>query len=262
MLRRDFWLDAAPRLPIARNDDRALHVDPVAREFLVVRRDAVIHVDQGRRDVAIGGVGIVTRQLLGVLRRGRVAGHRPLLEACHKPGRCDEFDDALLRRGKEYVELLDVGVESVRLETCQQPFGVGMVGRRTNVMRPGGKQAHVPANRIGHRHRDELRLPAALRSRRSGREAAQDRRVGGDARRSERRHGGCRRHEGEGEHDGGKDDERSAHGEAHGWQRTGVRVANNVLSAGGAVSTAVPARAIAGSRSPPWPTCGVTNRRT
>ena len=49
VLGRDLRLDAAPRLAVARDDDRAFHRDAVALELLVVLGPAVVHVDERRR---------------------------------------------------------------------------------------------------------------------------------------------------------------------------------------------------------------------
>ena len=73
--------DAAPGAAVAGDHNRALHRNTHAVEFLVVGGHAVIHVDQRRRDVAIGRVGVVSGELLGALRGGRVYGDGRLLAA-------------------------------------------------------------------------------------------------------------------------------------------------------------------------------------
>ena len=121
MLGGDFGLDAAPRIAVARDDDGALHGDAHALELLVVFRNAVVHVDERRGDVAVDGVRVVGGQLLGLLIRSGILRERRLLQLGGE-FRCglDEFDDALFRRGKEDVEMFDVRVEAPLLKFCER----------------------------------------------------------------------------------------------------------------------------------------------
>src|SRR5262249_5620055 len=86
----DFGLDAAPRVIIARDDDRALHRDAHAIELLVIFGHAVVDVDEWRGDVTVFGVDVVCRQLLAGLIRSRVL-----------------FDYRLLQLGDEFRAAFD-----------------------------------------------------------------------------------------------------------------------------------------------------------
>ncbi len=97
VLVRDLRLDAAPRAAVARDHDRALHRDAAPLERVVVVGDAVVHVDERRRDVAVGGVRVVRRQLLALLVRGRIFLDRGFLELERELRRRDQLDHALDR---------------------------------------------------------------------------------------------------------------------------------------------------------------------
>ncbi len=62
LLRGDLGLDAPPSAAVAGDDDLPLHVDAEALETLVVFRDAVVHVDERRGDVAVDRVGVVASE--------------------------------------------------------------------------------------------------------------------------------------------------------------------------------------------------------
>ena len=50
---RHLWLDATPRAAIARDHDPAFDIDPAALQFLVVLRNAVVHVHKLCRHVTV-----------------------------------------------------------------------------------------------------------------------------------------------------------------------------------------------------------------
>ena len=73
----DLGLDAAPGDAVARDHDGALNGDAQAVQFLVVSGNAVVDVDERRGDVTVDRVGVVGRELLGLLvRRGVVRKRR------------------------------------------------------------------------------------------------------------------------------------------------------------------------------------------
>jgi hypothetical protein len=168
MLGGDLRLDAAPRLPVTRDDDGAFDSDAVTLESLVVGGCAIVHVDERSRHVAVGGVGVVGRQLLVLLIGRRVAGHHRFLELGDEARRRGHLHDPLLRSREEHVELLDVRVETVGLELRENPVGVLLVVRRAHVVGTRREEAHVLAHAIGGRHGDEPGLPLALEPRRGG----------------------------------------------------------------------------------------------
>ncbi len=102
----------------------------MALEYFVVLGDAVIHVDERRGDIAVGGIRVVGGKLLGLLIRGGICGQRGLLQLGGevRPA-LDEFDEALFRRGEEHVEGFDMRVEAKFFELRQNPLGVVFVVR-------------------------------------------------------------------------------------------------------------------------------------
>ena len=73
----DFRLDSAPRVSVARDNDRALHRNSVASERFVIFGNAVVHVDERPSHVAIGGIRVVGRKLFRLLIRRRIFAERP-----------------------------------------------------------------------------------------------------------------------------------------------------------------------------------------
>ena len=67
MLGGHFRLDAAPGMEVARDDDFALYGNAHALEFFVIFRNAIVDVDQRRGDIAVDRIGVVCRELLGLL---------------------------------------------------------------------------------------------------------------------------------------------------------------------------------------------------
>ena len=130
VLRGNLWFDPAPRMVIARNDNLALYGHAHALEPLVVFRHAVVHVHQRRRHVAVNRIRVVRGELLRLLTRGRVHLQRRLLQLGNQlRPTLDEFHGALLRRGKQYVKLLDVRVQAKLFEFPQDPFGIVLIVR-------------------------------------------------------------------------------------------------------------------------------------
>ena len=116
VLGRHLGLDAAPARPVPRDGDGAFDGDAQALELLVIGRNAVIDVDQRRRDVAVSGINVVGGQLLVVLARRGVHGHGRLLELGDEPRGFHKLHDAVFGRGEEHVKGLDVRVQSPLLE--------------------------------------------------------------------------------------------------------------------------------------------------
>ena len=163
MLGRDLRLDAAPRAAVARDDDRALHRDAVARELVVVGGDAVVDVDERRGDVAVDRVGVVRRELLGLLVRGRILRRARAPAASRRSASAQTSSTARsIGVGKSTSKRLDVRVEAVALELREDPLGVVLVVRRADVMRARGQPLHRRAHVRGLRDRLELVLPLAL----------------------------------------------------------------------------------------------------
>ena len=87
--------------------DLALDVDAQLGELLVVFGDAVVHVDEIGRDVAIGGVGVERGQLPGVARIlvGSTGGSFSAAMNCSGP---TSSSDALGGVGHQSLELFDL----------------------------------------------------------------------------------------------------------------------------------------------------------
>ena len=139
VLRRNLGLDAAPGSAVARDDDRAFHAYAVPGEHLVVRGDAVIHIDDRRGDIAVDRVDVVRRQLLRLLRGCRVARDRGFMERETEVRGRHHLDGPLERRRIQHVERFDLRIESIRLELREEPFGVVLVIGRADVMRAGAQ---------------------------------------------------------------------------------------------------------------------------
>ncbi len=63
----DFRLDAAPGVVVAGDDNFAFYGNAHAVELLVVFGNSVVDVDERSGDVAVDGVSVVGRKLLGLL---------------------------------------------------------------------------------------------------------------------------------------------------------------------------------------------------
>ncbi len=156
---RHLRFDAPPRGSVARDHDGALHRDAKSVEILVVRRPAVVDVDEGSGDVAVRRVGVVGGQLLGLLAGGRVTRHRGLFQFRDEPRRRHHLEQAFLRRRKQDVETLDLRVPAPRLEPGEHPLGVVLVVRRADMVRPGAQALVVGPDVRRRRQRAERRLP-------------------------------------------------------------------------------------------------------
>ena len=169
----------------------------MALELLVVGGNAEVDEHERSRDVAVSGVGVVRRELLGLLTGSRIAGDRNLLERRLEHRRLDELDDPLLRSRKENVEALDLRVPSVRAELVANPLGVGLVVRRPDVMRSRRKMLHRIAHAGRIRERRKLRFPVALDSAGLGGESARGSRINGGRQQRETAGGNEERESGE-----------------------------------------------------------------
>ena len=163
VLRRDLRLDAAPRGAVPRDDDGALDRDAAAFQLFVVRRPAVVDVDERAGDVAVDGVRVVAGQLLRRLTRGGIDGERRLTERRLEGGRRDHLDEAFFRRREEDLVGLDARVPSPFLEARGHPFGVVLAVGRSDVMRARAQPAHVLADVRGARQRAERGVPCRSR---------------------------------------------------------------------------------------------------
>jgi hypothetical protein len=183
MLGGDLGLDAAPGFAVASDDDGALHGDAEAIELLVVGGDAEVHIDQGRGDVAVGGIGVVRGELLAVLRGCGVLRDGRLIEFGGEAMRLDEFDGAFLGGREEHVEVLDGRVHAELFEFGEEPLGVVLIVGRSDMVRPGGQSLHVGAQVGGIGEGAEFGFPVALGAGGLGGVSAQRRGVGGKTQR-------------------------------------------------------------------------------
>ena len=113
-----------PRQPaaVARQHDLALHVDAELLQPVVVRRHAVVDVDDFAGGVAVGGVGVEDRRGVGVVRV-RILGQDRFLDRHGGSGRRHHLDDPLGRPGHHRLEALDPRIEAPRLELVQRVLG-------------------------------------------------------------------------------------------------------------------------------------------
>src|ERR1700741_4154721 len=99
-------------MSIASDDDRALHRYTHARQALVVFGDSVIYIHQRASHIAIDAVGVIGRELFGLLTGGGIDSQRRLLQFRHKMRTApDEFHGALFGSRKQNIESLDMRVQ-------------------------------------------------------------------------------------------------------------------------------------------------------
>ena len=199
VLGRHLGFDPPPRLSVTRDHDLAPHADPQAVEHPVVRRHAVIHIDQLAGDLAVGGVRVEGGELLVFLARGGIFRQRRLLQRCRVALGSQQLERAAHRPRHQRLELLDLRVQPEGAEPCQdqlghvaRALGTGLVGHR-------GEQPHLRPQGVTRGHRAGKPLAAHLVGDLGRGEAAD--RGGGGGGSLERRNGG----EGEdGQHDGSR----------------------------------------------------------
>lgn len=186
VLGRDLGLDAAPRLPVTRDHDPAADADAEAVEDAVVVGDAVVHVHQLAGDVAVGGVGVEGRELVG-LAAGGVLGEHGLAQAGGEALGRDHFEPAAGGPGHQRLELLDASVEPEGSKPRQNGLGYPARALGAGLVRHGRQRDLLGAQRVAARHGAERGLAASLVGEHRGREAAHRRPGLGRKRRGERR---------------------------------------------------------------------------
>ena len=162
VLGRHLGLDAAPAVAVARNDNGALHRDAQPVEHLVVVAVAVVDVDQWRRDITVRRVGVVGGQLLGGLLRSGIHRNHRFAELRPVAGRLQHLEHAHARRREQYIEGLDLRIETPLAEPGEHPLGVVLVIGRAHVVRPSAQAPHVFADIGGSDAILESLLPGAL----------------------------------------------------------------------------------------------------
>jgi len=182
MLGGDFRFDAAPRIAVSREDDRALDRNAAAIEIVIVLRPAVVDVDDWPGHIAIDRVGVERRQLLVLLRRGRILRNRRLLEFQREGGWRHHFHEALFRRREEHVVRFQPCIPPPFLELREDPLRVVLVVGRAEVMRSRAHPLDVVADVLWIRNRAELRVPPGVlrRHRRRKRDSNGQRQYAGD----------------------------------------------------------------------------------
>ncbi len=177
VLGRHLGLDAAPTASVARDHNRAFYRHALPVQRFVILRHAVVDVHQRPGHVAIDRVRVVSRELFIMLPGSRIHSHGRLLDLGHEVLRRDHFQQPLLRRGKEHVEVLDVRIEAPLAEFGEQPLGVVAVVSRPHMVRARREALHVSAHQRRIRNRAELGFPIALHARRIRRESRQRHRL-------------------------------------------------------------------------------------
>ncbi len=173
VLESDFGFDASPGRAITRDDDRPFYGNAHAPEFFVILGDPVVDVNQRRRHLAVNRIGVVRRQLLILLVRGRIFGNRRLPQLGYESRRLDHLEHTLLRRGEKNLKRFHVHVPAPLLEFRRQPFLVVLIVGRADVVRPRRQQLHVIANIVRRNRRAEFLLPLPFCARIVAREACQ-----------------------------------------------------------------------------------------
>ena len=145
VFRGHLGLDPAPRAAVPRDHDLPLHTDPAPLQLLVVRRNAVVDVDQLGRHIPVARVGVVGRQPPVDDSRGRVFFQYGLGESRHEVRGLHQLDHARDRRGIEHVEHLDLDLVSPAPEKPSHPLGIFACVRRAHVIR---RRRHAPVPRL------------------------------------------------------------------------------------------------------------------
>ena len=171
VLRRDLGLDAAPRSPVAGDHDPVLHADAAALELLVIRRDAVVHIDQFPRDISVGRIGVESRKPVLLDCRRRVLIQGGLAQLRRVSGRFQHLQLPDARRGKEHMVLVQPGLETPGTEAVHQPVGGLAVVGRTGVDGLGDQVAHPLLEVVRVHVGVEAGLEVELLSRGAGAEA-------------------------------------------------------------------------------------------
>ena len=169
----DLRLDPAPRSPVAGDHDLAADIDPPAFQILVVRRDAVVHVDQLGGHVSVGRVGVVRGKAVLLDLRGTVLRQHRLA----KPGRVALGRQQLQlphpRHGEQHVVALQLGLEAPRAELLDHPVRRLLVVGRSHVDRRGNDVLHPVPQVVGVQSCVVASFEFALGGRALGREAIQ-----------------------------------------------------------------------------------------
>ena len=166
MLRRHLGLHPAPPATIACDHDRALDGNAEPVELLVILAIAIIDVDEGRRHVAVRGVGVIGRQLLRNLIGRGIARDGRLFEPRAIRGRLQELDQPGLRSREKHLKGFDLRVETPFLEPCEDPFRVVLVVSGPDVMGSRGQAPHRLANVVRRDGGPKLGFPRLFESRR------------------------------------------------------------------------------------------------
>ena len=116
VLRSDLRFNASERVAVTHDNDLAAHIDPAARQFLIILLRAVVGVDELSDDVAIHGICVVHRQLFGLLSRSGIFLQSGLFQFCSELLRRGHFQKPGLWRWEENVERFNLGVKTPRAE--------------------------------------------------------------------------------------------------------------------------------------------------
>ena len=163
---RQLRLDSTPAAAVARDDDLSAHIDAEPGELLVVVGHPLIQINQFARDVTIATVGHIGRQS-PLAARSHVALDLRFVKLRGEGRRRDQFERKLLGRGIEDPERLDVSVPTPGAKLLQHEVGIGLVVRRTDMVRLG-RHAFKPGALIRW---IELRVEFLLHRRLLGRAA-------------------------------------------------------------------------------------------
>ncbi len=159
VFRRELGFDAAPRLSVAGQHNRAADGNAHALQLFIIGGGAVVHVHDRPGDIAIDRVGVVYRKLLALLITCWIFGQRRLFQCRFVGDRFQQFQGAFQRRREERVEDFDLRVEPPGFKLRQNPLGVVLIVGRAEVMRPCRQPPHVLAQAILLRYRPEFLLP-------------------------------------------------------------------------------------------------------
>ena len=127
MLGGDLGLDAAPRPAVARDHNGSLYRHTHAVKTLIIGAYTQVYIHQRRGHIAVDAVGVISRQLLGLLVGGWVPGHRRLLQLRLIGSRRNQGKGAFFGCGKEDVEGFNLRLQPPLFELRQDPLRIFLI---------------------------------------------------------------------------------------------------------------------------------------
>ena len=134
----NFWLDAPPGSAVFCYYYFSLYLHTHALQLLIVRWNAVVDKNQTCRDIPISRIGVVSGQLLLFLPGGFVLFQTWFLQFCFEWLVAKQFQSSCFWGRKKHKIGDYLGLIAPRLKQFGHIFGIQLVLRAADVMRPGG----------------------------------------------------------------------------------------------------------------------------